>query len=141
MNIFAQRNRALAAALRSGEFKQGRGQMSMSLATPLHCCLGVACELHRRDPSIVGYPNYNALRRNRSYPPRVVQVYYGWDSKDPHIQLANGKRGDAAWFNDEGVSFEQIATGFDNLADQMEAADTPQPCVHSTSDLSKEEAE
>jgi hypothetical protein len=51
-----------------------------------------------------------------------VQVYYGWASHNPEIQLANGKTNAAGQFNDEGVSFEEIAAGFDNLADQMEDA-------------------
>lgn len=36
-----------AAALRSGEFKQGRGRLRTSDGG--HCCLGVACELYRRE--------------------------------------------------------------------------------------------
>lgn len=34
------------AALRSGEFRQGRGQLRRDNS---YCCLGVACELYRRE--------------------------------------------------------------------------------------------
>lgn len=54
------------AALRSGEYKQGRGTLRKELSlgtTTRHCCLGVLCEVV--DPeNVLHWHNHNELTRS-----------------------------------------------------------------------------
>lgn len=110
----AQRDRVRrwVAALRSGEFKQGREVLRRG---DEFCCLGVACELYRRE---VGgawedYPRppqgqwfkIGSSTYVDAFLPRKVRDWLGLPSVDP---IACG-RTPLALMNDEGQSFGTIA--------------------------------
>lgn len=97
------------AALRSGEFKQGAGRLRKA---ENYCCLGVACELYRRqDPAGHQWTEvlkevFNFMDKADSLP-EPVRLWLGLTqpsgayTADISISLA-GK-------NDEGVTFTELA--------------------------------
>jgi hypothetical protein len=97
------------AALKSGEFEQGRHCLTDLTAPeqPLHCCLGVLCELAVKDGVPVQVVN---SKRQRYYDsagsvlPPVVREWAGLDRLDPAA-------GDIALssLNDNGWGFNEIA--------------------------------
>lgn len=102
--------RKWVAALRSGEFKQGRGSLRVDDA---YCCLGVACEVYRRD--VGGSWDEFVFRCAGSrygfcaHLPSVVAEWLGL------CDVAGDYRTGADVYrsliddNDSGASFEQIA--------------------------------
>ena len=71
-------------ALRSGEYKPGRGQLRT--VNERFCCLGVLCDLAAKDggrqwsdPATYSCsnPSYNYEIGNTSYPPTIMMYYLG----------------------------------------------------------------
>lgn len=102
------------AALRSGEYKQGRGQLHTPGNT--FCCLGVLCDLafnegvvtRREDGGGFSYGQGGGPLRNLGYPnylPPEVQEWAGIPTSNPGVSW--GKK--LSEYNDEGESFEFIA--------------------------------
>ena len=97
-----------ASALRSGEFQQGKGLLRHG---GKYCCLGVLCELHRRE---TGGPKWtwDSLYGRESYLderyglPEAVREWSGLpDSNCPlPSQLCS-----AIGMNDSGATFAEIA--------------------------------
>lgn len=93
-------------ALRSGQYKQGRGFLKRNNA---YCCLGVLCELHRQDFPNKGWQLNNqhggqfsySLRNAVNYPPEEVS---DWAGLGPSVYnlLADA--------NDSGADFPTIAS-------------------------------
>ena len=84
-----QHIREWVAALRSGEFQQGYGWLRRQPihGDPFYCCLGVACELYRRENPGTTWENiegglgwgYKALDGTTCFwdLPPIVSMYYG----------------------------------------------------------------
>jgi hypothetical protein len=76
-----QRKAMLVDALRSDEFQQGRARLNRNGRM---CCLGVLCELARRDglPLHVDIYDVTFYDANSLYPPRSVKEWAGLPSDD-----------------------------------------------------------
>lgn len=114
-----------AAALRSGEFKQG--DCALRTVADEHCCLGVGCEVYRRETGqgewrcrggvwefctpgrTPGY--YGALDVESGCLPKVVRDWLGVESSNPVLRpTRNGDSHSASSWNDQhDASFAQIA--------------------------------
>lgn len=107
--IQRRRIKKFVKALRSGKYKQTVGALSKDGG---FCCLGVACELYRKDKSLKS-PSIAALKWNDRYvgtlPPFVAE-YYGFGHTNP--ELSNGTS--AIGNNDnKGKTFPEIADLFE----------------------------
>lgn len=105
-------NRRFIRSLRSGDYKQGGGQLqTRDQYNPSNhhetvkgkgwCCLGVATDvaiqwnndgrmkwviLHEEDPRILAVANENTLDFYSAKPPKIVwKDFYGWTQSDPII--------------------------------------------------------
>lgn len=108
-------------ALRSGEYKQGKGQMH-NREENSYCCLGVLCDLAVKSGAWVivendgpSYVMYDGL--GGSLPPSVEQ-WAGLGTSDPALAPADRDEEDpdgeeywqeASILNDSGLPFSQIA--------------------------------
>jgi hypothetical protein len=107
------------AALRSGEYKQGGGQLHNSIAGEF-CCLGVLCDLAvkaevdvRVQPGAFG-TEYDGQTGSL---PAAVQEWARLDTPDPELAPTIDQDNDediyywdeASELNDTGVPFSQIA--------------------------------
>lgn len=88
-------------ALRSGDYKQGRKQLSQFDS---YCCLGVACDLAIKEEIILSFSGSEG--HLRSYP--KVQEWIGLGSPGTNYALAA--------LNDDGFSFDQIADLLEHLS-------------------------
>lgn len=92
------------AALRSGEFEQGHRQLRKGNT---FCCLGVLCELYRRETGDGIWENNHFLMVSDVLPPKVSD-WAGLAENNPTVE---GIIGDTslAERNDTGTSFSEIA--------------------------------
>ncbi len=110
------------AALRSGEFKQGREVLrsfSHAEGTQNYCCLGVLCELHRRETSEGGWygSRYKPSQGDDSASslPGAVARWAGLVNGDgpdgnPFFENEFGQRYTATnWNDNHHADFERIA--------------------------------
>ena len=103
------------AALRSGEYEQGRGSLRMGDA---FCCLGVLCDIAVKD-GVIGEPTIEegeyAYGRfmEKGVLPTEVEVWSGLHIDDPVVITDNSDSyplsESLSTLNDEGMSFEEIA--------------------------------
>ena len=104
------------AALRSGDYKQGRGWLRTD---NYYCCLGVLCDLHSKaNPDyreswrlVDDYGTEDCYFYGEALPfllPNVVQRWAGIGCSNPYITV-KGNFWTLARLNDEGCTFEQIA--------------------------------
>ncbi len=103
-------------ALKSGEFKQAQKQLRNDDA---YCCLGVACELYRREHESESYWEGNTFifgdfNSEESVLPKIVQDWLGVTSETCFVDRADSTlpafhRTELTGLNDEGSTFEQIA--------------------------------
>jgi len=85
--------------LRSGEYKQGQERLKDPEGN--YCCLGVLCDLHRKETNEEDWDGKgNYYFGEDKYLPPVVQEWAGFNCQNP-IQLGNE--------NDRGKTFEEIA--------------------------------
>ena len=98
------------AALRSSDFKQGIGQLRTG---DNYCCLGVLCDLYRRDSTTpkdarwnngIFYPGDDIVPEAGLLPDAVMK-WAGLLSLDPNLGAAES----AVTMNDGGSGFAQIA--------------------------------
>lgn len=106
-------------ALRSGEYKQGKGTLR---ANDSYCCLGVLCDLHAKEfkkdwvlVPTVNDEHYDYLGRTQFLPNEVSN----WAEIDYYKSLGytnsgmfkndDGKDSSLSTLNDEGKSFTEIA--------------------------------
>lgn len=112
--------KALVAALRSGDYTQGRGYLTRIDSDGLEqdCCLGVACKLAVEagviEPGVVD-PR-NGARRYRdggqwqtAVLPERVREWLGFSSKESEFCRSSGYSEQLSALNDDGMSFERIA--------------------------------
>lgn len=99
----------LCAALRSGEFEQGR--LYLNKEDKSYCCLGVACELMVKKGllvkarSVLGY-EIVLYDRERGFLPPAARDYYGLKSNGQFP----GKLDSLIALNDNGTPFPEIAS-------------------------------
>lgn len=103
------------AALRSGDFKQGRLQLKSEEG---HCCLGVLCELAIKDGIIDDY------FEDWWFPQKEVLSWAGLTSENPNVLLDN-KEGQKEEFgiiiaNDGKQSLGIKQHSFEEIADLIE---------------------
>jgi hypothetical protein len=104
------------AALRSGDYKQGRGALRTGSVGALeYCCLGVLCEIALKETG-EGVWDYNSFifreSRDMSYVPDKVKEWAGMSSSNPNIYgmlIGSAKVNSLAGANDLGLTFEEIA--------------------------------
>ena len=92
-------------ALRSGEYKQGRGRLRNR---DRFCCLGVLCNLHAQaHPKIASEQLNTTSYLGEEYAlPSIVMNWVGVSSPN---RLLHYRGGGLATMNDTGASFDQIA--------------------------------
>jgi hypothetical protein len=143
--MIQERALELAAALRSGEYEQGKNLLCRKLddGTMTWCCLGVACDLAVKagvpvtvtESDEVHSPGDGHTYRKIAYngkdglPPGEVQHYFGfavengYSSTTPGLDINEttyGKRTkDLATANDRGATFTQIADYIEQYWDQL----------------------
>ncbi len=99
------------AALRSGEYKQGKNLLRFEGE---FCCLGVLCDLHAKETrnkwDIAGGVREEYLGMN-GYPPPEVVKWAGLDTNNPRVKVFREElvERDLAYLNDVGYSFYQIS--------------------------------
>lgn len=107
------------AALRSGEYTQGKNQLRTETESgPVFCCLGVLCDLHQQVTPGARWTQQSRYYTGKAgaisvvgYPPDAVRKWAGLSSGSPDITLADGKRTDLSNLNDvHGATFAEIAT-------------------------------
>lgn len=103
------------AALRSGEYKQGKGQLRDT--ENRFCCLGVLCNLHAQ-----AHPRIAAKQRDKDaymtstgILPQEVMDWAGMS--DPRGQLPNGNL--LTELNDVGMRFKTIAKIIEQNVDAL----------------------
>jgi hypothetical protein len=115
-------------ALRSGEFKQGKGYLASvdHRGSESYCCLGVACELFRREnPEVIDRKRVDGavagnctniaeiiqFNGENLYLPKEVRDWLGLKNR---LGADGSGRVNLSYLNDEGLSFEGIATTIEN---------------------------
>lgn len=93
------------AALRSGEYQQGRG----SLRTPADrfCCLGVACDLYGHEHHIAW--KGERFQHEEFHLPFDVQDWLGLNTVKGSYIAGNHQATNLANRNDNGANFQKIA--------------------------------
>lgn len=118
-------------ALRSGDFKQARGQLAHTRSgTTSYCCLGVLCELAADDQVVERTTDEDGIRYDRfswSVPPPAVEDWLGTS----HYTVKLGKdldmlsEDDGSYTAGEEISLIRLNDGyrfsFDQIADALEA--------------------
>ena len=101
-------------ALEGDEFVQGIGVLHRVNVDDEYCCLGVACELHRRANGgewlDEGFDTALSYMAEEAYMPSIVGDWMGLRDvdTDPSVTI-KGNRFGVATHNDRGVSFKDIA--------------------------------
>lgn len=100
-----ERVQLLVGALRSGEFAQDMGKLRTNNG---YCCLGVACEIHRRYAEDAGEWKKDGgwwvyMGQDATMPPSVWS-WFGFGFHNPVLSSYN-----MAGMNDTGASFQEIA--------------------------------
>lgn len=96
------------AALRSGEYKQGKGQLRNSQNE--FCCLGVLCNLHAQEHPEIAKTQLLTTKYmdHDGTPPCEVTEWAGFRDHNHFGQISTIKN-DLVTLNDTGKSFKQIA--------------------------------
>ena len=108
-SIQKRRIKKFLTALRSGKYKQTTDALSKEGG---FCCLGVACDVYRKDMGLTS-PSISALKWNNRHDgklPKFVANYYGFESTNPYLE----KNNKATYCNDAlEYSFKKIASLFE----------------------------
>ena len=123
------------AALRSGQYQQGKGYLKRWDAddlTPSHCCLGVLCEIAKAegvdvsesklDSAAAGMSAYAMFGKDSQTLPDVVQRWAGLGSTNPYIPYDHEDRNmwTLAELNDGGDNHDAEEHTFNDIADLIE---------------------
>ena len=97
------------AALRSGEYTQGRGRLRNRADE--FCCLGVLCNIHAQEHPEIAAAQRTSLEYMGSYAqlPKAVVRWAGLETSPGTCVRIAGNLNFLAVYNDRGVSFSQIA--------------------------------
>ncbi len=100
--------KAWVAALRSGEYKQGTGQLRNKRNE--FCCLGVLCNLHAQAHPEIAANQTDSTRYlySSTYPMKEVRDWAGVEATGGRVVI-NGKTKTLEWHNDNGCTFAEIA--------------------------------
>lgn len=130
MSTNKERIGLLTAALRSGEYEQGKG--SLRTRKNKFCCLGVACDIYSKTTGI-GKWNFDGKSWIFEVPhaevsgvlPQEVADWYGLKDINPDVTIGNFNRPVAnfndGWDNERthqpepSVPFSEIANAFEAL--------------------------
>lgn len=102
-------------ALRSGKYKQGRGQLhKVDRDEHRFCCLGVLCDLyvkeHKQKWEMLADNGGSSLFKGRAYYlPECVRKWAGMDSNYGKVSDCFGKYSSLTKLNDAGKRFSTIA--------------------------------
>lgn len=112
----------LIVALESGEFKQTNGVLRSKRSDNRqagYCCLGVACELFRRETGVgkwVTPPNETTWTfvvepddEANTFLPEAVRKWLGFSTQDGNFIEPGDGNNTLAALNDSGVPFDEIA--------------------------------
>lgn len=97
------------AALRSGKYKQGMGDLrreGFKEGEHEYCCLGVLCDLHSKTKEGRKWNDRTYGRADTSLLPQSVQTWAGLKVDDPEV----AGRSLSGWNDSEHASFKRIAT-------------------------------
>lgn len=104
------------AALRSGEFEQGRGVLHTRAASgreDRYCCLGVLCDIAIREGLAVakGTANFSDVSYDgdSAFLPWKVVEWAGLEGGNPAVRRDDGLVDTLSFYNDQGKSFDEIA--------------------------------
>lgn len=89
-------------ALRSGEYKQGKGRLREHAA---YCCLGVLCDIHAKETG--GRWSSNEYLDCAGILPVKVRDWAGLEARDPVVDGLDGRC--LSSHNDNGKPFPEIA--------------------------------
>jgi hypothetical protein len=128
--------RQLSAALRSGQYAQGRHQLKTIGPDhpPAYCCLGVACDLYAADHPEARWltgnqdderwgaaPFFDGADQSATVLPALVQHAYGFGtSGGPPVVIDGDWCESLSSANDRGYDFDEIADALDVLCDREE---------------------
>lgn len=93
------------AALRSGEYKQGKGALRLTEDT--YCCLGVGCDISKLDQWSEADGEYVYDESSALLPLGVAELY-GLKSDDG-AHYFEGNRCELSMMNDHGDTFPEIS--------------------------------
>uniref|UniRef100_C5CJL3 Uncharacterized protein n=1 Tax=Variovorax paradoxus (strain S110) TaxID=543728 RepID=C5CJL3_VARPS len=97
------------AALRSGEYQQGREQLKCDAE---FCCLGVLCDLYAKEHGVAFDFGLYGGGGDDELPSSLVLEWAGLDSEDPQVEI-DGARQNVSVHNDgagtRSKTFAQIA--------------------------------
>lgn len=110
------------AALRSGEYKQGRGSLRKvdSKGVDRFCCLGVLCDIYTKEKETTKWiepgrwvvENEYSFGGDTTMPPKNVNEWVGLGDTTPWSDMqikASSKYGTLYELNDSGSPFKKIA--------------------------------
>jgi hypothetical protein len=101
------------AALRSGEYEQGQGQLVSEEGH--YCCLGVLCDLHSKDMGIAWKGGYNGAKAyymgEDALLPTAVQEWAGLpDNTGANMRIDGTEAArEITALNDDGYTFTQLS--------------------------------
>ena len=115
------------AALRSGEYKQGKGRLRQG---DCFCCLGVACDLYQKDvgdlevkSDRVGVYSYD---EETGILKKKVSAYFGLKHECPFLKGIDEEQS-LANMNDAGTDFNTIADIIEQHQDTLFVAEICNP--------------
>lgn len=98
-------------ALRSGEYEQGEGNLRVRLDNGSYefCCLGVLCDIYRKETGEGDWGQDNFFLGESEYLPIKVTSWAGLRDSNPVVRDSDDFNSELADLNDGGVDFETIA--------------------------------
>lgn len=120
-------------ALRSGEYIQGRDALAtMTSEGVAYCCLGVACDLYRKnaddplftvkeaaDSEGTGCGTLMFAGEENYLPDRVMEWLGMHDERGTYWDNLHGRNTDLSVKNDSGASFKEIAQILEDREDEL----------------------
>lgn len=106
------------AALRSGEYKQGKtGQLKDEKGG--YCCLGVLCDVYAKTKRKKGLWQGFRFMNESAFPAQQVWEWAGLGERNPNVKDGSGKTDSLAEFND-GEFGERNRRNFKQIANYIE---------------------
>lgn len=102
--LYKKRRKQLVEALRSRKYKEGRHQLKRK---EQYCCLGVACDVHRKNTRKYKWQRNAYMGSSFSLPVEVAR-YFGFNDVQGEFNHLNSSN-TLAKLNDGGTTFARIA--------------------------------